>query len=285
MEFNEIGSFMKIEIATLIAVYISDDPLLFDRALSSIFCQDIEDEVVSKVYLGVDGPITPALEAVIDKYSHKIHVIIRNRINLGLARTLNELIDALEDERLIFRMDADDLSLPGRYRSQIQYMTANPHVDILGTDILEVSSEGGWKRRVSFCPSSYDVSRYICYGVPVAHPTVCIRRVVFDRLGRYPDVMGNEDIAFWFNCLSEGFNFDNIHVPLVEFTVGDGFLKRRSYSKAYSEFKCYVRGIYKLHGLTWRIFFPFARLIFRLCPGSLVKVGYSFRANVLTGRS
>jgi hypothetical protein len=253
------------------AIYAHDDATLFARALDSVLTQSHPDNVTMHVYLGVDGPIGPELEKVLHLNEGRIFKTSRSSSNIGLAATLNRLISMRSNEAFFFRMDADDISLPGRFMAQLEYFKSKPQTDILGTDIIELQTETGTQRLVKFCQSSEDARRMIAKRVPVAHPSVCIRARVFDKLGGYPARRGNEDIAMWFECMKNGFVFDNVPLPLLLFTVGPNFWKRRSYAKAFSEFRCYVRGIWDLDGITWRFAYPVARLALRLSPTALSK--------------
>ena len=145
------------------------------------------------------------------------------------------------------------------------FLEATPDIDILGTAIWERSSDGT-RRLVRFAKGPEDSRRRIDRRVPVAHPTVCMRRRVLDRVGSYPERRGNEDISMWFKCLAAGFRFSNLPDPWLDFTVTDAFWKRRSVRKAFIEFQSYAEGIWCLDGLTWRYLFPLARLLLRLSP-------------------
>lgn len=264
-------------IAVLMAVYARDDPALFARALRSVLDQHLEREVQIRFYLGIDGPIAAALEAVIGANASRLHQIVRNPTSIGLAATLNRLIAARGSEAYFFRMDSDDYSLPHRFQSQLDFLAANPEIDIVGTDIVEVDTLAGTRRRVHFCDGPDHARRMICRRVPVAHPSVCMRAGVFDRVGGYPNRPGNEDIAMWFKCLRAGLRFGNVAEPLLEFSVAPTFWQRRGLDKSLGEFRAYTEGIHALWGWNWRLMFPFARLGLRLMPRTVKRVAYSLR--------
>jgi glycosyltransferase involved in cell wall biosynthesis len=267
-----------IKTATIMSVYGRDDPRATERALQSVWQQRFSQAVENRIYLAIDGPIPEALDETIRRWEARIYRVCRLPHNVGLAAALNELISILEDESLVFRMDADDWSYPDRYQKQISYLQAHPNVDILGGDIVETIRNSETKRRVAFNGTPDNLKEELCKRVPVAHPTVCFRRRVLQRVGGYPVNRGNEDIAMWFRCAREGFIFDNLHEPLLEFTINPDFWRRRGVSKALLEFKCYAAGIWSLHGPTWRFVFPVLRLGLRLAPASLAKKAYGSAA-------
>lgn len=263
--------------AVFMGIYGRDNPDLAEQAISSILNQSMPLDVEVRVYLGVDGPLSEALERIIQKFEPRLFIVSRSLVNIGLARTLNRLILLRGDEAFFFRMDADDISLPGRFLAQLTYLAAHPEVDILGTAIIERQTESGKRRVVRFARDSEDARKFITKRVPVAHPTVCIRARVLNRVKQYPTCHGNEDIAMWFKCMKAGFTFDNLQAPYLVFTIGNDFWHRRSTEKAFSEFSCYVRGIYSLEGWTWRYIYPIARLAFRLSPAIVAKWAYGSR--------
>lgn len=271
-------SVSPLVIGTLLPVYFGDEPEALDRALSSIVNQRFTRPVLSRLYVGVDGPVPEPLEQVLAHWQASIFRIERLPRNMGLASVLNRLIHVLAEEALVFRMDADDHSMPERYQKQIDYLEEHLDIDIVGTDILEVDTLHRKTKRIAFGGNG-DVRKELCRRVPVAHPTVCFQRHVLDRIGGYPDRRGNEDVAMWFRCAQEGFRFGNVREPLLKFTVNADFWKRRGWSKAFGEFRCYTQGIVQLHGLTWRLLYPVARLIMRILPASLSRTLYALRAS------
>lgn len=263
-------------VGVLMALYRGDRADLFERALVSILVQELPAAHTLRVYLGIDGAIPAELEAVVQTYASRLHRISRSEVNVGLAATLNRLISLHEDEAFFFRMDADDVSLPLRFSAQLDYLRQHPDIDVLGTAIWECTCEGT-RRLIRFASGPEDARRRIDRRVPVAHPTVCMRKRVLDAVGHYPDRRGNEDIAMWFACMEQGFKFDNLSEAYLEFTVNSGFWKRRSVEKAFSECRSYVEGIWRLDGFTWRYVFPLARLAIRLSPAWLSKQLYASR--------
>jgi glycosyltransferase involved in cell wall biosynthesis len=261
-------------LAVLIATYRRDDPVLLDAALRSVLDQQLPPDYAVHVYLGIDGQIGPELEATVERHVARLHRVIRSPHNEGLASTLNKLIHVLCDEPFIFRMDADDFSLPMRFQKQLDFLQNHPDVDIVGSDITECDNASDERRQIAFARDHADAVRKISRRVPVAHPTVCFRRHVFDLVPQYPTEAGNEDVAMWFKCMNAGLRFGNVHEPLLNFNINSGFWSRRSVTKAFSEFKCYVRGIWMLNGYTWQYAYPVARLLVRISPRSVSKFLY-----------
>ena len=265
---------MTTKLATLMSVYREDNPAALSIAIESVLQQQFTDKVESRLYLAIDGTVSDDINAIILNYGLRIYRVHRLEHNCGLATALNTLISQLDDEDFVFRMDADDRSHRSRYQTQLSYFSLHPLIDILGTDIIEIDALNHTQRRVGYCRGPADAIANLCKGVPVAHPTVCFRRHVLDRVGGYPVTGTNEDIALWFRCAREGFNFDNVSEPLLDFTVGPNFWRRRGFRKAFNELRCYASGIWSMERITWRYVFPLLRFILRVSPHWLSRVIY-----------
>lgn len=265
------------KLGVLVSVYHAEDPALFTCAMQSILTQRFSVLAEVRIYLGVDGAVPDALRTAIEELRPHIYRLFWFEKNRGLAPVINDLISARADEDFFFRMDTDDVSLPQRFDHQIHYMLSHPQVDILGTDMVEMDATSHTSRLVRYANSHEHARKLIAYRVPVAHPTVCFRASVFDRVPGYPLVHFNEDIAMWFACMKAGLHFDNLHEPLYEFRLDERFWRRRRFSKARSEFLVYVTGLWNLDGVTWKYVYPLARLIMRIAPLRLQKLGYSSR--------
>ena len=262
-------------VATLMCVYGRDDAAAFTTAIESVLRQDLPAGLESHVYLGVDGPLPPALEAAVAALEPRLFRVHREPDNQGLARTLNVLIGQLQGESFVFRMDADDVSLPHRYRLQLAHLQANADIDILGTAITEHDETSGHTRVVHFAAGPDEALARMHWRVPVAHPTVCLRARVLTLAGGYPEKGTNEDVAMWFRCASLGLRFDNLREPLLVYRVAPGFWRRRGLRKAGSELACYMRGIYQLHGpFTLAYVVPLLRFGLRLMPTAVSRWAY-----------
>jgi len=275
---SEYHAISSREAVVLISIYAGDKPSYFRVAMESVLSQCLPSDVRLKVFLAVDGPVGQDMECVLQEYAPKIFFISRSDENVGLGGALNRLIDASRGADFFFRMDADDVCLPGRFQSQIEFLDRHETIDILGGAIVEFSEDLGWRRLATYFSGVGDLRQSLCWRVPVAHPTVCFRGRVFDAVRGYPTSKGNEDVSLWFACAKAGLRFGNIDVPLLEFRVTSNFWARRSFKKAIDELLAYERGIYSLFGLSWRALIPLLRFCFRLLPAPIVKLGYRLRA-------
>lgn len=264
---------MEKKVAVIMSVYLKDNPEFFDASLASILNQSYGYDNI-RIYLSIDGQISPEIEATVEKYA--VHIFRVNRIkqNIGLANALNLLINSLADEEFVFRMDSDDISKKDRFEKQISFLNKNTEVGIVGTGIEEFDNSGYRNRRI-YPQHHNQIINKIPYASPFAHPTVCFRRKALNMLEGYSNKYHLcEDIEMWFRAVRMGIIMANLPDIGLEYRIQPDFYRRRSLSKAISEFCVYWRGTYDQFGITYLLAFPVLRFLTRLLPPLLIKTLY-----------
>lgn len=257
------------------SVYRNDVIGLFQNAVRSILEQEAEG-IDARIYLGIDGDIPSEIEEYVNQEPSRFYKIVRNKQNQGLAAILNKLIDSLEDEEFVFRMDADDSSRQGRIKKQVEFLRNNPEIGLVGSAILEVNTDGSVKGTRNYPISDTEIRKYMWIGSPYAHPSVAFRRSLFNGDVRYPtNYLYNEDVALWFKLAKANIKGANLAEPLYSLTITDSFYKRRQFLKAKNEFRAYMGGLWDLNGISWRYIFPVLRFLSRLMPEKAVKKLYT----------
>ena len=260
--------------SVLMSVYYKEQALYLKEALDSIWLNQIlkPDQIV----LVEDGPLTPELYEVIDEFQKEVGnvlTLVKNETNQGLAKALNKGIGFIRTD-LIARMDSDDISDKRRFVYEIEYMDKHPDVMILGGSIQEMDENKNFLSQRHYPKMYEEVRKYIWRGSPVAHPTTVMRKCIFQSLSYNEKVGQNEDLALWFNALEKGIKIENIEEVVYYFRMSSGCYKRRSKKKAWKEFEIFIKGLWNLYGFSFKYIYPCARLVFRLCPYSMVKYVY-----------
>lgn len=266
-------------ISVLMSVYKSEQPVYLDCALKSVW----DDQTLKpiQIVLVEDGPLGIELWAVIEKWKNKLGDILTllvNERNIGLTKSLNKGISAINGE-LIARMDSDDISEATRFEMQEKFLKEHPDVDIIGGSLREFNDQNP-NLLVRHYPLTHEEAiRYMCKASPLAHPTVMMRRIIFDEGLRYNEKYRmSQDIALWFDAVLAGKKIANLLEVTINFRRSGDVYKRRSRVKAWNEFKIYMNGIFRMKGLfTINYFYPIARLLFRLMPLVFVKEIYGSR--------
>jgi hypothetical protein len=260
--------------AFIITVYKNDKLDYFKEAIESIVNQNYGFDSIN-IYLGIDGELPSEIQNYIEnsKYFYKI---IQNEQNKGLAFTLNRLIDILEDEEYIFRMDSDDICKLDRVSKQVDFMEFNKNISIVGGAIEEFGIDGTVKMIRTYPKNTDEVKKFIAKASIFAHPAVCFRKSFFEKGFKYSEQYRfSQDLALWYEALANGFEVSNVDDVVLKLRITKDFYKRRSYKKAFGEFGIYWDGIKKLYGYNYRLIYPMMRLVTRLMPPFIIKVIYS----------
>ena len=124
----------KVKVCVLMSIYKRDTLALVKESVNSILLQS---HVLFDFYIQLDGEIDRDVESFLNTLEQNDNRLILKRSlnNKGLARSLNDLLEFVlpKNYDYIARMDADDISLSGRFKKQIAYMETHPDVDCLGT--------------------------------------------------------------------------------------------------------------------------------------------------------
>ncbi|TDQ24100.1 glycosyltransferase [Tenacibaculum caenipelagi] len=103
--------------------------------------------------------------------------ILENNTNIGLTKSLNKALLLVKGE-YIARMDADDISLPNRFKKQIDFLNQNKNYVACGTRSIMIN-EFDKNIGVMKVPISFErICSKLIVGNPMAHPTLMIRKKV-----------------------------------------------------------------------------------------------------------
>lgn len=130
----------------------------------------------------------------------------------GICDALNYGILQAQGE-YIARMDADDISLKQRLEKQVDFLNNNPDIDVVGS-WFGITKEDGTLIAEKRPPVTHEqIVANMLFENPVCHPSVMIRKKVFDEGVRYPDTAA-EDYALWTSMIPK-YRFANLPESLL----------------------------------------------------------------------
>lgn len=131
---------------------------------------------------------------------------------------------------LIARMDADDVSHPGRLDRQLRHLREN-RLDVVGGRVRIVDQDGRpvpslqrYERWANARSHHEEIAAYRFVETPVINPTALVRREVFE-LG-YRDGPIPEDYDLWLRAFAAGYRFGVLPEPVLDWIDGPGRLTR-----------------------------------------------------------
>ena len=184
------------KISVIMSTYNTPSQWLFE-SIDSILKQTYGDFE----FLIADDCSTTDLDEVKSRIDDSRIIWIKNECNLGLTKTLNKLLKMCKGE-YIARMDADDISLPERFSTQVKFMDEHPEVIVSGSYRRAFGNEE--KNEIWNIPATREEQQVqlFFYNCGLTHPTAMFRKSMLDEYG----VTYNEnytkaqDYGIWVQC-------------------------------------------------------------------------------------
>lgn len=145
---------------------------------------------------GSSDGTSAALDAFADRRLRRLPLVG----NLGYAAARRRLVVETDSETVAI-MDADDISLPGRFRMQLPMLD---RVDAVVSPVIRFSTDP--LRLRPGMPGSILASTLpflLAFGCPLAHPTLVIRRSTLEAVGGYREVVA-EDFDLYVRLIAGG---------------------------------------------------------------------------------
>lgn len=276
---NFSGVFLSLSV--IASIYEKENPCFLKEALNSISEQTLQPTLVVIVF---DGKIGKALESVVrewlDIYQGKV-TLVEKESNEGLAIALNLALKHCNSEYIV-RVDTDDISLPNRFEEQVTFLEQNIDIDVVGSNIAEIDSNGFIiKSQVNYPQSHEQCLLFFTKRDPLAHPATMFRKSFFEKAGFYDETCvrdrNYEDTILWYHGFKNDCKFANIQSVLLHFRRTDEFYSRRGgVKKSFNFFKDRVRIVSNLNLGFIGYFYAVAYLILALSPAKLKKLAYNY---------
>ncbi len=229
------------------SVYRREEPRCLTQSVDSIIGNGTQpDEIV----IVKDGPLTEALDAILDEYARKYPFIklITLEKNEGLGIALNEGLKYCSHE-LVARMDSDDISKPDRFEKQLEVLRNNPEIDVVGSWISEFMKTPDNVVGTRKLPRDhFSIAAYAQKRNAMNHMSVIFRKSAVLAAGGYKHFPLFEDYYLWVRMLVNGSRFANIADSLVLVRISEDMYRRRG-------------GIHYVHN-EWRLQREFRRIGF-----------------------
>jgi glycosyltransferase involved in cell wall biosynthesis len=178
-----------------------------------------------------DGPVPADMDRCLEELraSSPVRVtLILLDTNLGLGPALDAGLSACAHD-VVARMDADDIAMRHRFRTQIPLMT---DADIVGAGLVEFSEDISHVVGRRIPPiGQHAIMLYARLHDPFNHPTVVYRRSAVLAAGGYGDLPLMEDYWLFARMLANGARAANLTEPLVYYRVDVDAYRRRGGSR------------------------------------------------------
>ncbi len=181
------------------------------------YLRDSVESILEQTYKNfefiiIDDGSTDKSAAIIKSYKDP-RIIFKSRKNKGQTATLNEGMMLATGEYLA-RQDADDISASERFEKQIQFLTNNPEVALLGTNYNVVNEGGELWFTTSLFTDSNDLKKALVFSNQLGHGTVMIKKDILQEVGVYDESINiSQDYDLW-SRISHKYHVANLKEPL-----------------------------------------------------------------------
>lgn len=215
-----------------------------DTAVESILNQSHQD---FELLIIVNGN-KEAYEQILSKFVHPKIRVYYSSIR-QLAHSLNVGIDLAKGE-FIARMDDDDISLPERFKIQLDYLNNHPEIFVVGGNAIHIDENGMdvSKTNYNFSPKQI-VSKLWLYNYLI-HPSVMMRKSAILEVGGYSGII-SQDYFLWMR-LSQKFNgpLAVVNDVLIKYRIHPG--QERGRLSAYAASASYLLYCFLMYKeMTW----------------------------------
>lgn len=142
--------------------------------------------------------------------------------NGGIVAALNRGLAEARAE-WIARLDGDDIALPHRLQTQLEFVRRQPATTLVGSAVTTIDPEGDVLRTLP-CVTDHNaiVAALLAGEAPIAHPTVLVRRDAVLAAGGYrAEYEWVEDADLWLRLARDG-RLANLAEPLVRYRLHAG---------------------------------------------------------------
>ena len=192
----------KPEVSIIMSCY--NDDKYISRCIDSILKQSF----VNFEFLIVDDCSSDHSLAIINKYKDSRIKVFKNDKNMGRAFSLNELIKLAEGE-FIMIMDADDIVHIEKIKIQYEFLTQNPLIDLVSTNLYYFNQDKLLGKSNLNLPNKISLKNLLFSSVPLAHATVMARSIWYKKnLYTIPEIKNAEDQDLWL----KSFDLSNFYI-------------------------------------------------------------------------
>lgn len=224
------------KISVIMPVYNCE--MYIRQAVESILNQTFSDfELII-----IDDCSTDSTLEIIKSYKDCRINIVEKEQNTGLTNSIIQGVLLAKGE-YIARMDGDDISMPGRFKTQLNFLENNPEIILCGSAVEIIG-----KNFISRYPTTHEMIKIqLCFNASFYHPTIMTRRKVLTTNNYDKGFEPAEDYELWTRLVTIG-KLANLDEVLLHYRIHEN--QTSSMRKQEQEsliFKCQMLMLDKLN--------------------------------------
>lgn len=183
-------------------------------SLSSIANQTCQPEQVLLVY---NGFISPSIKELVISFKTLLPIYtVSLHCKSSFGYCLCQAIPFITTD-YICRHDPDDIMIPSRIFNQIQYLSFNSEIDLVGSSCYLLGPDPSRTREFIVKPSSKIHSTL--WRNPFIHSAIMFKTSIFSGSVSYSWLSRAQDLELWFRLASRNVIMANIPQPLIYYRL------------------------------------------------------------------
>lgn len=174
------------------------------------------------------------MDSILNTYRDSRMLFLQNEKNVGLAMSMNRAAEVAKSD-VFARMDADDIAKPNRLEEEYKALLKNK-VDVVFTNFTYIDEQSAdIKDKHHSFPSNLNG---IVPSIEIAlrpnlihHPTVMMRREMFEKVGGYRDFPCAQDADLWMRMQEAGALFFLLDKPLMKYRINPNSTTAKQFFK------------------------------------------------------
>jgi glycosyltransferase involved in cell wall biosynthesis len=176
---------------------------------------------------GSDDMSTQLLEKTLNYFKESTRfckvVYKKQEKNCGQGFCSSEGIPLCTNE-IIFRMDSDDIMMPHRIQTQLNFLNEHPDAVLIGSNVLMFHMNSKNEKVIrgpTNLPTSLSWEEYKetkSHWI-MAHPAICFKKSVVLEVGNYQNTQMCEDLEIELKILKKCGKIYNFAEPLVQYRI------------------------------------------------------------------
>jgi glycosyltransferase involved in cell wall biosynthesis len=151
-------------------------------AIESILDQTFRDFEL----IVIDDCSADSTPRILEEFQDERMVVLRNERNLGIAGATNRGLAAARGEYIALQ-DHDDISLPHRFQTQIDFLKAHPEVALIGSAATLIDENGTAYADFPQPCDEIELKWDLLWGCPIHHTAVMAKRAALVEIGGYSE--------------------------------------------------------------------------------------------------
>jgi glycosyltransferase involved in cell wall biosynthesis len=196
------------------------------QAVESILAQTFADFE----FLITDDGSTDRSLAILKRYAVKdSRIQLTSSPNQGVSKTRNQMLHQAKGQ-FIAVMDADDIALPNRFASQLEFLHQHPEVVCVGSAHAVIDHRGRFLSHLPLPQQDAEIQQAALAGHgSICHPCAMIHRAAMLAVGGYnEDLHSAHDLDLWLK-LGEIGKLANLEAPLMQYRIHTHSVSGRNY--------------------------------------------------------